>query len=47
MTEFGGPAYKDHEGEPFDPLEKEECPECGNKVKKTEWQNPGFFMLWD
>jgi len=44
---FGGPAYMDNEGEPFDPFEKEECPNCGNKVRKTEWQNPGFFMLWD
>lgn len=44
---FDGPNYMNADGTPFDPLEKQECPNCGNKVKKTEWQNLGFFMLWD
>lgn len=42
---FGGPGYTDENGKPFDPFEKEECPECGRKVKKKEWGQ--FVMMWD
>jgi len=43
----GTPGYIDNDGRPFDPLEKEECPNCGNSVKKNEWMPATHFVLWD